>query len=143
MRPLVFGSLFSGIGWRRCQKCGLEKTASMFHRKGDGHQAWCKSCHNAYQRQTRKRRESPAVRRRMNFKARYGLTETQIAELLVDQGGLCAICSTPPSMPVVDHDHVSGKVRGILCHRCNIRLSAIEDREYRDRALSYLARAEG
>lgn len=48
------------------------------------------------------------------------------------QRGLCAICGKPPSITrthwtlVVDHDHVTGKVRGLLCRKCNADLGIFE-----------------
>lgn len=44
------------------------------------------------------------------------------------QGLLCPICATPNTLtPHVDHCHKTGKVRGILCHRCNIALGMLLD----------------
>jgi hypothetical protein len=50
------------------------------------------------------------------------------------QGGKCAICKFPKGWPqngrlpfVVDHDHRTGKVRGLLCHRCNVGLGMFRD----------------
>jgi hypothetical protein len=46
--------------------------------------------------------------------------------LLGEQGGVCAICGNPPKTRRlhIDHDHKTGKVRGLLCHRCNGNLPA-------------------
>lgn len=48
---------------------------------------------------------------------KYGITEEQIRALWKAQGGACAICHKPfrTVVPSVDHDHVSGFVRGLLC----------------------------
>lgn len=55
---------------------------------------------------------------------RYSLTVEEYQELLISQGGVCAICggSDEQQAFVVDHDHNTGQVRGILCHRCNCML---------------------
>lgn len=84
------------------------------------------------------RNDPPEVRRARNFKGRYGMSETELAVILERQGGKCAICREAPGKPCVDHDHATGDVRGILCHRCNIFLSAVEDRAFRESALAYL-----
>lgn len=51
----------------------------------------------------------------------YGLTIERYDELLELQGGKCAICRNRPKKKrlAVDHDHVTGAVRGLLCSRCN------------------------
>lgn len=50
-----------------------------------------------------------------------GVTDDAYARLLAAQGGGCAICgATPKTRRLhVDHDHRTGAVRGLLCHRCN------------------------
>ena len=72
------------------------------------------------------------------LRRRYDLTEEQFQALLVEQGGLCAIigCGRPANR--IDHCHLTGRTRGILCHRCNIRLSALEDEEWAKNAMAYL-----
>jgi len=76
----------------------------------------------------------------------YGLTTTAFSALLVGQGDACAICRTdsPNSHGwCVDHDHATGKVRGILCHSCNSGIGALQDSAtVIEAALSYLRRAQ-
>lgn len=53
---------------------------------------------------------------------KYGLKEGEFNKLLRRQGGACACCRvifSPPVVPYVDHNHVTGKARGILCGHCN------------------------
>lgn len=63
----------------------------------------------------------------------YGITTEQYSELLESQGGGCAICDAPPPTEtrkkflVVDHDHETGKVRGLLCDTCNRGLGLLGD----------------
>jgi hypothetical protein len=47
--------------------------------------------------------------------------------MIETQGGLCAICEGPLERPHVDHDHTTGKVRGILCFNCNAGLGKFQD----------------
>ena len=72
----------------------------------------------------------------------YGITLAQYEELLALQGGVCAICKSPPKKQAlgVDHDHKSGYVRGLLCFRCNHKLlpPSGEDPARLDRAAAYL-----
>ena len=67
----------------------------------------------------------------------YDLTVEQYEDMLAAQGGVCAICRKPEAAVhwqnnkvrnlAVDHDHASGVVRGLLCHRCNRVLGLLED----------------
>lgn len=56
---------------------------------------------------------------------RYNLTVQDYEEMFKKQNGVCAICGRPPSKNklAVDHCHETGKVRGLLCFRCNFGLS--------------------
>lgn len=65
---------------------------------------------------------------------RYGLTPAQYRSLYTKQDGKCFLCKTrPPGGPgqrvalFVDHDHKSGRVRKLLCRRCNNGLGAFQD----------------
>ena len=55
---------------------------------------------------------------------RYGITLDDYNALLKKQGGTCAICKTAPTRKklFIDHDHKDGRVRGLLCSRCNLLL---------------------
>jgi len=66
-------------------------------------------------------------RKRLN---RYGLTHEQFEAMLASQDGRCAVCQTPKTKGVgwcVDHDHVTGQVRGILCDACNKGIGFLQD----------------
>lgn len=60
----------------------------------------------------------------------YGLGPEEVQELWRVQGGKCAICAAPfdPEIrhPAVDHDHMDGRVRGLLCAGCNLTLGRME-----------------
>jgi hypothetical protein len=99
----------------------------------------------------------PARARRRERKAylrkRYGMTVEDYDELLLAQGGRCAICGTtePPLLKetcssglsfAVDHDHQTGAVRGLLCGPCNLGIGNLGDEPARLRAAAvYLERA--
>ena len=77
------------------------------------------------QRSQRKRKKA---RRRYDLKRRYGLTSDKFDEMDKCQSGRCAICGDPWSAaPQIDHDHTTGKVRGLLCGRCNRAVGLLRD----------------
>lgn len=91
-------------------------------------------------RERRRRPEVKERRKRVRNARRYGLTIDEYDALFEAQGGLCAICGEPDvtgRRVAVDHDHVTGRVRGLLCGRCNMFVGLIE-RGLLDAALSYL-----
>jgi hypothetical protein len=68
--------------------------------------------------------------RKQLLKKNYKLTVEEFNLILIEQGGVCASCGTSEWMklgPTVDHDHKTGKVRGILCCRCNAAAGNVRD----------------
>jgi hypothetical protein len=79
--------------------------------------------------------------REYNRRKLYGMTQQEFDAMWTDQGGLCAICRQAdwPALigkdgPHVDHDHETGRVRGILCQSCNHGLGKFKDDPNRLRA---------
>jgi hypothetical protein len=73
----------------------------------------------------------------------YGITPEDFERMLQEQDGRCAICRTDDPSPWrvfgVDHDHESGRIRGLLCDRCNSGIARFrEDPDVLRRALAYL-----
>ncbi len=66
-----------------------------------------------------------------NLRRAYGITAERFAAMCAEQGDACAVCFSSfvgqPRRPAVDHCHTSGKVRGLLCSRCNTALGAVRD----------------
>lgn len=60
------------------------------------------------------------------------MTHNDYEEMLRQQGGVCAICKTPPKSAHfhIDHDHNTNKVRGILCSKCNTMLGYARDNSH-------------
>lgn len=70
------------------------------------------------------------------------MTEADWLELLQRAGGGCQICGRTEEL-VVDHDHHTSDVRGILCRTCNAGIGLLgDDVELLKRAVSYLAEGE-
>jgi hypothetical protein len=92
--------------------------------------------------------KDPEKFRFINLKQWYGLSREEYESMLAAQNDSCAICTTPfkdlghKRRPAVDHDHVTGKVRGILCAPCNVRLDVLENISWRESAERYLARTK-
>jgi len=59
----------------------------------------------------------------------YGITSVEYDAMLARQGGVCAVCGTAQTdrRLAVDHDHVTGRVRGLLCNACNRGLGYFAD----------------
>lgn len=75
------------------------------------------------------------------LKNKYNLTIEQVATLLIKQDYKCLICgrSLIDIKQCVDHDHTTGKIRGILCNWCNVGLGSFFDNpELTNRATEYL-----
>ena len=84
-----------------------------------------------------------------HLKRKYGLTLAQFNAVLAKQEGRCALCRTTKwgddrkSNPHVDHNHATGVVRGLLCHRCNVAIAFFDDDIDKLRAaISYLSPGE-
>lgn len=60
-------------------------------------------------------------------KKKYGLTSEQFQNMFAEQCGRCAICLTPLARPHVDHNHATGRVRGLLCAKCNCGIGQLQD----------------
>jgi len=74
---------------------------------------------------------------------KYGITPKIYNELFGKQDGCCAICgihqSELPYTLCIDHDHITGLVRGLLCQKCNTGIGKFEDNpDLVERALYYL-----
>lgn len=82
-------------------------------RNRDGHMTLCKSCFNIKQERNRQLRK-------------YGVSPDDRRAMLAAQGGRCPICNEKRKL-VTDHDHVTGRVRALLCDRCNRLLGVVDD----------------
>ena len=134
---------------KHCPRCDTDKPTVDFNRnrtKPDGLSAWCRACRSKYHLDSGRgrkewerikadpelRKRQAAAQRKTRLKQRYGLTEAQFDALLEAQGGRCVLCRSKPDYRLfVDHDHESGKTRGLLCAKCNGALGWLENNKAR------------
>lgn len=97
------------------------------------------------------RSKNPDYETNRKLKERYGITPEKYTELLVVQGNRCAICGNEETARhnrskkvqklAVDHDHLTGKIRGILCQECNRGIAKFHEDISRLRgAIDYLSK---
>jgi hypothetical protein len=140
----------------RCGEVKAVEEYGKDKRRGDGLQSRCKECMRAYDakryrehpekvkasvakwsrenpekvraKNVKWRRENPEKLRASQLKRRYGVSIPDYDAMLAAQGGGCAICHWPPGKRRldIDHDHVTGAVRLILCSRCNNCVEKVE-----------------
>lgn len=135
-----------------CKRCNLDAKAAR-HRSNpeparERVRQWAKDNPErvaARQAEYRANGRKAAIDRRYQLKRKYGITPEQYDALLAEQSGVCGICGRPPRDDIalhVDHDHTTGRIRGLLCFRCNNALGDFEDDHDRlGAALHYLGRA--
>jgi hypothetical protein len=133
-----------------CRRCKRVLPIAQFYRnktKPLPHLGACRECVNAEYKRHRAAHPERFRRyeRTQNLKRKYGITIKQFEAMLAAQGGTCAVCAGPPlgkgNQYHVDHDHRTGRIRGILCHKCNVALGLVSDSPLHLRALiAYLER---
>ena len=129
---------------KTCNVCGKEKPLTGYYQTTFKSKEFpdkiyyhgkCKECYIEFKQKD----YTPEKGRDKNLRHKYGITLEEYSVLLNNQNGKCATCgSTDPAgrksgrggsanVFVVDHCHKTGKVRGILCHRCNRAMGVIGD----------------
>ncbi len=103
----------------------------------------CKNLEAEIRKQKKRRAEGKDLhtRRDREFRKKYGITLQDWEAMFDAQHGRCAICVIPLGgiKVCVDHDHDTGKVRGLLCNRCNQGLGYFsDDTSVLEGAISYL-----
>ena len=136
---------------RTCNKCGVEQDLeTCFYKTGrkndkpNARHYECKECTKA--RVKRNHHADPTKQRRQHLRRAYDISLEEYEQMLKLQGGTCALC--PKTSPggrhaqqhwCVDHDHVTGKVRELLCNDCNMVLGIIKDSpEHLGRMITYI-----
>ena len=140
-----------GVNGRCCTKCREWKTWEHYARKRTGYNGFnsvCKLCFNRAAASSRRvnldqsRRGERERRRRTgaNYKTRYGIDREEYERMARAQGNACANCGNDEKRLVVDHNHTTGKVRDLLCDRCNRGVGVVEEPGALVSLLGYLAR---
>lgn len=72
-------------------------------------------------------RANPTARRNKELKSLYGITFSEFEAKTKEQNGRCAVCKKKRKPLCVDHNHATGKVRGLLCRACNTSIGMLDD----------------
>lgn len=126
--------LVPATGEKRCCKCKDTKPIEAFNFNSntkDGHRPECKDCSADYHR-TNRHKYGGHKSRQYSLKKNFQMTHDDYLGMFERQDGKCAICQTtkPGSWGqylCIDHDHATGKVRGLLCNSCNTGLGFFKD----------------
>lgn len=130
---------------KTCSKCKVEKPITEFHRQSkakDGLNWYCKPC-NCRASIEHYHRVGKRVVRSRNLKKHYGISIEDFDALHAAQDGRCAICGVDPGEVSlhVDHCHSTGRLRALLCSRCNTALGLADDDPDRLRAMAHYLEA--
>ena len=140
---------------KQCTTCKQMKDESEFYRRKqsvDGLNPQCKNCSLVQQKDYIRRKNAVKAalkadtRKDMNLRYHYNMSLGEYEDILRDQEGICAICGKNPDdferAFAVDHDHETGKVRGILCPDCNRGLGGFHDNlELLEKAVEYIRKS--
>ena len=125
-----------------CNNCESEKSLDEFKDNQfakDKKNIYCISClgkmnRDSYERNFIKKTasEDKLVRKRRNYiRCKYKITYKEFENMMIEQNFRCAICGIHASDHKktlhIDHCHSSGKVRGLLCHHCNIMIGMAKE----------------
>lgn len=140
-------------GEKYCPRCYAVKPLSAFTVRKTGKRAghpvsYCKACKVIRQQLRYDNRTYERVVRPYQLRKKYGITPEDYEAMLRAQNGVCAICGVSGGASArgtntfsVDHDHVSGAVRGLLCNTCNRALGLFKDNvAVLESAIQYLKR---
>ena len=129
-------------GKRWCPECEMELPRIEFGKRGDrGCAAYCYACARQRAKTERRRRKNG---RAILLQRKLGENKHVYDQLILEQGGVCAICGEDngDKALVIDHDHETNRLRGLLCQKCNSGLGILGDTESAlERALKYVRQA--
>ena len=131
-----------------CKSCGVELKIGRRTRF-----EYCEIClpivrqKYEFERRKRLKAEDANFDRKRDLKKKYGMSLEEFEAILKSQGYACGVCwsQIPQGKGLwhVDHDHRTGKIRGLLCHYCNLALGHFKDDErVMEEAIRYLSKWE-
>lgn len=136
-------SLWRATGVKSCSKCAIEKPLEDFKFNSKGIPGWCYECTRVYTRDYQRENRTPEIERERRLKAVYNLTAEEFTYMVIAQGGKCGVCKKQNDNLYVDHNHITGQVRGLLCQKCNSGIGFLGDTvEGLSAALDYLNNTE-
>lgn len=116
-------------GFHVCDQCGLPKRGTIeLPRPGGRKIRLCRGCEQSYTPVSPEERRHLVRARAVTNK--WDLTDVEYDDLLYRQNYCCAICHQPPTNGeplAIDHDHRTGRIRGLLCPSCNKGLGFFRD----------------
>jgi len=109
-----------------CQNC-KQKFQALSIKVRAGKARFCsRGCYDVFRRV--QKQDKFLMEKKHQLKYKYGLSLNDYYELIKQQSNLCKICDEEfNGTPFVDHCHLSGKVRGLLCNNCNTGLGLFKD----------------
>lgn len=140
---------------KQCSKCPKELPLNKFHKNKKGKYgvgSRCKKCTSVYNQKRYKKYNGLEKSKKCGLKRKFNMTLEQYDQMFEQQNGVCAICGLKETRKnqwgttrlSVDHNHKTGKVRGLLCGQCNTVLGLVYDsRETLLRAAIYLEEKDG
>jgi len=132
----------SSKGFKRCTKCRGIMTFDKFNAHPHGYcglNSKCKTC-QAEDKKPSCKEDKDRWQKTARLK-KYGIASKDFNTMMTEQDGRCKICSIEitEKSASIDHCHINGNVRGLLCTRCNTGLGMFKDNiEFLTRAISYL-----
>jgi len=124
---------------RECTSCAEQKDIIQFgkYKTNAGKSHYRRICNSCRRSNSQKRyKENPAVRKRMKHTAKawrakktYGISLERYEELVNHKDSVCKICNKNQSNSTLnlDHCHITGRIRGVLCWDCNTALGKFKD----------------
>ena len=122
-----------------CSICNIELTSENAYGRLDKRIKKCVNCSSHTYRHGETYVPFKGVRQPIGHFTRYGLTFNQYMDMRALQNDCCKICGLKSAWLNIDHCHKSGKVRGLLCHNCNVGLGNFKDNTtFMQNAIHYL-----